>query len=317
MIRLDLIAYFILVVSYAVFTGCASTGVDPTEGQEGFAGAPLEGNVAGDPTFGDNLNGEFSNENLESLNGELEGEFADENLGEFNNFNNFDNGGAVNSDTGNEFAGNGNFENFGFENQGMGGNEFALNDGGGNDFAFNQGAQADNPFAFNEGGGGGGNDFFANQNFQGNNQMFAQGNNQLFAQGDDAMFNNGGEGVNNAMAVEDEFAQAANTMMMDQGAVDTGINNVVDNAAAEPLEPVATSSVPVDPNGRVKYVMAGGSTMHDQPEGSIIKDLEQGDHPLVFNEGEWARTSDGFYVPSMTLSQDPIPRRKTKAIWTY
>jgi hypothetical protein len=47
----------------------------------------------------------------------------------------------------------------------------------------------------------------------------------------------------------------------------------------------------------------------------MISSLEQGDHPLVFSEGEWARTQDGHYIPNNTLSDKGVARLRKAAAW--
>ncbi|MFW7381703.1 MAG: hypothetical protein ACOH5I_23040 [Oligoflexus sp.] len=286
MIRMTFLPYISMIVICAISTACASGGIDPTDQQAGFAGAPLEENFDAELGFGDDLDNNFGD-----LDNNFDNAMFDENFdngggegGSFNNnFGNFDdfgNGETVNSATQNEF------DNFGFNNQ------------GGNNFFANQN------FENNSFGQGGNNNFFADGGndfgFQSDNPLQFNNNPENFAMFDD------GEGVNNALPTDNEFSMFAN-----QTALDTNINPVVDNAVSQPMQ------VMTDGSGLVKYVMANGSTLHSQPDSSVIKNLEQGDHPLVFDEGEWSRTSDGFYIPSMTLTRDPIPRRKLKANWAY
>ena len=71
----------------------------------------------------------------------------------------------------------------------------------------------------------------------------------------------------------------------------------------------------VDPNAVTQYILPGGSSLHTEPDSSAIRTLEQGDHPLVFGDGDWVSTSDGYYIPSQSLSRSPVGRRKLKPIW--
>ncbi len=150
-------------------------------------------------------------------------------------------------------------------------------------------------------------DDFANE---GNNQKVAEGNNELFgnqgnkggnlSQNNNLGLNQGQDAlVNNA---ESDIEPAPN---LQQGATDGG----------EELAPVSRNSTTVSTNGKVRYVMAGGTKLYEKPQGTIVKSLEQGDHPLVSEDGEWARTSDGFYVPSSSLTSDPVGRFKTRQDW--
>lgn len=303
MIRMTFLPYFLLIVICAISTACVSGGVDPNEQQASFAGAPLEGNLEenlnSNFAFGDDLDQNFNNlenSNFDNAFFNNVNEFGDNGANNgFNNFGNFEDfgdGESVNS-VQDDF-----FNNFGLENQ-----------AGGNNFFNDQNFQNNNFFA-EDGGlnafGDGNNNFFFNNDenfaFQGDNPLQFNDNNAGFSMFED------GEGINNALPDEDEFGMFAN-----QSALDTNINPVVDQAASETLEPMQM----MDGTGLVKYVTASGSTLHTEKNGNVLRNLEQGDHPLVFDEGEWSRTSDGYYIPSMTLTTDPIPRRKLKAIWTY
>ncbi len=165
-------------------------------------------------------------------------------------------------------------------------------------------------------------------NNQGNNNLLGnKGNNNLGleqnAQGEDELVN-GAEGngiqeknlANNPKNENTNINTAAtdNTLTEPQEE-----NTVIQPEASETVStsdekapsPVSNSFL----NGVVKYVMAGGSKLHSKPNGDVVKDLEQGDHPLVNAEGEWSRTSDGYYVPSQTLTTEPIGRQKQPKDW--
>lgn len=118
----------------------------------------------------------------------------------------------------------------------------------------------------------------------------------------------GGEGINNAVETG-EFDETANPV--DSPAVDTDVGTA-DDAAAAPEAPQAAYT----PGGVVRYVMSGGATLYTSPDGSAPSgSLEQGDHPLIFAEGEWARTSDGHYLPMTSLTNLPVGRNEAPAIW--
>lgn len=80
--------------------------------------------------------------------------------------------------------------------------------------------------------------------------------------------------------------------------------------------PQSSESIPTDNRGIVKYVMPGGTEVYaNKNQQEVVNTLVQGDHPLVWEEGEWSRTSDGQYIPISTLSSEPIGRERTPAIW--
>ena len=105
---------------------------------------------------------------------------------------------------------------------------------------------------------------------------------------------------------------------------DQGMNqqtNPVNQAAQgntmpmESAQPMQAQSAMPSGSGKVLYVRQSGSQLFQQPGNNSVKSLEQGDHPLVYAESEYAKTSDGYYVPLKDLSEQPIGRRKTSAIW--
>lgn len=214
---------------------------------------------------------------------------------------------AVNEEAGNEEGGNEEANNFG-ENAGNGGfaneeNSGNANNGGntgngnalGNEEGLNNATDED--FTNNGGGNQGGNNLFGNK---GNGNNLGQGNNNNLGLNPDE-----GALVNNANA---DIEPAPN---VNQGATDTAISN----GTEEVLSPVSRNGATVSGNGQVRYVMGSGTKMYESPQGQVVKSLEQGDHPLVSEEGEWARTSDGFYVPSSSLSAKPIGRLKIPQDW--
>lgn len=158
------------------------------------------------------------------------------------------------------------------------------------------------------------------------NNLTGGGNNQgnLFG-GNGTGNNNPGKnnfGLNQGNQGDDALINGAGGDILEQnvnkGAIDS-----------EPLEPASDANIlaPVAENptvpaggagaatGVVRYVTPGGSKLYNRPNGEILRNLEQGDHPLVNEEGEWSRTSDGYYVPSASLTAAPIPRFKQPKSW--
>ncbi|RYZ59493.1 MAG: hypothetical protein EOP07_03775 [Proteobacteria bacterium] len=73
--------------------------------------------------------------------------------------------------------------------------------------------------------------------------------------------------------------------------------------------PAATSG------GTVRYITRSGTSAYDRPQGQVVKNYEQGDHPVVTADGEWVRTSDGMFVPSSSVTTRPVPRAKSAKSW--
>jgi hypothetical protein len=49
--------------------------------------------------------------------------------------------------------------------------------------------------------------------------------------------------------------------------------------------------------------------------GNVVRTLEQGDHPVVIEEGEYARMQNGSYVPLEGLSVEGVGRARSDEPW--
>lgn len=87
------------------------------------------------------------------------------------------------------------------------------------------------------------------------------------------------------------------------------------NVGATDASLAVPEASPAPTGGRVHYVTKGGATAHDSPSGQVVRNLEQGDHPLVTAEGEWSRTSDGAYIQNSSLTTKPVSRAKSPKAW--
>jgi hypothetical protein len=147
-------------------------------------------------------------------------------------------------------------------------------------------------------------DEFADGAFNGGNGAYnTYGGNTSYG---DQTASTGGEGINNA---EDETLagmEATPTSYEGTAATDTSI----------PGATPATAPATYTPGGMVKYVLPGGADLYNSPNsGSVVGRLEQGDHPLVWEENQWARTSDGLYIPSANLTIEAVGRAKKPSSW--
>jgi hypothetical protein len=87
-------------------------------------------------------------------------------------------------------------------------------------------------------------------------------------------------------------------------------------AAASTQVATPSAATGPQPGGMVRYVSTSGvSTYASTTDKSVVSTLEQGDHPLVYEEGEWARTADGKYVPANALVTQPVGRMKSPKSW--
>lgn len=80
-----------------------------------------------------------------------------------------------------------------------------------------------------------------------------------------------------------------------------------------PAEPANAQPAPSDaaplPGGRVRYAKQAGVPVMSQPGGgSAIRTLNQGDHPVTWEENGFLKLANGMYVPVDAMSDQGIPR---------
>ncbi|MBP9706313.1 MAG: hypothetical protein KBD78_01620 [Oligoflexales bacterium] len=129
------------------------------------------------------------------------------------------------------------------------------------------------------------------------------------ASADDLMEN---MGINEGASQEFPMNNTASQNMM--------INNATANTVGMNGTPVApvnqVNTVPQSSQGaRVKYVTADGVTAHNQPNGTVVETLSLGDHPLVWDESNWVKTSEGYYISKQGLSDQPVGRTRRSTPW--
>ena len=116
-----------------------------------------------------------------------------------------------------------------------------------------------------------------------------------------------GESLNNS--TENEFEESNESAEMP--AVDQAVDETSAGAAAGSQQ---MQEATYTPGGRVKYVTSS-STVYSDKGSAPSGQLEQGDHPLVFEEGEWSRTADGQYIDAASLTDAPVGRYELPAVW--
>ena len=66
--------------------------------------------------------------------------------------------------------------------------------------------------------------------------------------------------------------------------------------------------------GKVKYVTRQ-VTRHASPNGPVVGEFEQGEHPLIFQNGNWVELNDGSFVKGNGLSDKGVGYAKGKQNW--
>ena len=128
----------------------------------------------------------------------------------------------------------------------------------------------------------------------------------------DASGGEGGADVNSATA--DEAAPPAN------GAGNPAAEPAPANAApanAAPAPATAAAPAPAAPadgapvaGGRVRYIKKGGAQIVSAPGGAPVGQLEQGDHPVTWEENGYYRVANGMYIPKSAVSEKGVPRAR-------
>jgi hypothetical protein len=188
-------------------------------------------------------------------------------------------------------------------------NENTANSEGGNNAIVEQGK--DNGGADGEAINNAADDDFLNGN---NNNLAEGGNGEANLLGNNLGKSNDNLGLSAGDQGDGALINSASEGILESPDVNKGATD------AELMVPVAENpTAPSDGGptmgGVVRYVIPGGSNLYDKPNGAMLRNLEQGDHPLVNEEGEWSRTSDGYYVPATSLTAAPIARLKQPKDW--
>ncbi len=140
---------------------------------------------------------------------------------------------------------------------------------------------------------------------------------------------NSGEDVNNA--TENEFNNQAaapteqtaeqpieNAPIENQASSDTSANtqSAIESTPVDTVAPAATELNTPSSGGVVRYITAdvSGRNQPNQSASSVAQ-YEKGDHPLVWEEGEWVKTDRGVYVPKTAISQKAVGRNKNSKGW--
>ena len=87
-------------------------------------------------------------------------------------------------------------------------------------------------------------------------------------------------------------------------------------AGAAPPAAVAGANSPIS-GGRVRYVKDGGIQAVSAPNGSPVATLEQGDHPVTWEENGWLKINSGMYVPTDGMSNSGVARPQTGGGWAH
>ncbi len=140
----------------------------------------------------------------------------------------------------------------------------------------------------------------------------AEGNGQEnFVDNNEGQANAGAQGAETNSATEEIDPTLDNS-----GAAATPVNTAATAPATPPPAAVATGGEgsPV-PGGRVRYVKEGGVQAVNAPGGQPVMMIEQGEHPVTWEENGYLRIANGVYVPVDALSDKGVPRAKTSGGW--
>lgn len=212
--------------------------------------------------------------------------------------------------------------------QGASMNNAVGNTGGGN---FSNGGNGGGNFS--NGGNGGGN--IANSGAEDTADIGASLNNAL---PEDAITQTGNQGLNGASTgVNGGNPQAVPlnnaTQTPSQGNLSPAQNAAVTEAptsgatpqpqaTAQPVSTDARAAASPFSNpqmnwpgkGKVKYVTRQ-VTRHSAPNGPVVGEFEKGDHPLIYQNGNWVELHDGSFVKGNGLSDQGVGYGKGNKPW--
>lgn len=95
----------------------------------------------------------------------------------------------------------------------------------------------------------------------------------------------------------------------------TNVANTPPPAVETPAPAPANPDAAPLPGGRVLYAISGGAQVVNAPGGSPVATLEQGDHPVTWEENGWHKLANGMYVAKSSLSVPGVPRSQTGIPW--
>jgi hypothetical protein len=110
-----------------------------------------------------------------------------------------------------------------------------------------------------------------------------------------------------AMPIEDTaMAEAPPMEEAPQDFADDG-GGMGQSAPSGPTAPI--------PGGRVRYVPEGGVQVFSAPNGSPVTNLEQGDHPVTWEDQGWLKITNGAFVPQGSMSDQGVGRPDYGVSW--
>lgn len=117
-------------------------------------------------------------------------------------------------------------------------------------------------------------------------------------------------------------ANTANSPTPNNAGNGNNANAVAEDAAAAPAKPAANfdrmnASPFKNPQmnwpgrGKVKYVTRH-ATKHATPNGPVVGEVVQGDHPLIYQNGNWVELQNGTFIKGNSMTDSPVGfERKT------
>ena len=80
--------------------------------------------------------------------------------------------------------------------------------------------------------------------------------------------------------------------------------------------PFANSQMNWPGKGKVKYVTRK-ATRHASPDGPVTGEFNVGNHPLVYQDGNWVELSNGTYIKGEATSDKPIGYERSHGTYSH
>jgi hypothetical protein len=122
-------------------------------------------------------------------------------------------------------------------------------------------------------------------------------------------------GLNSANTAAPSNAVApVNAATTPETAAPAPVNEVKNSNARADASPFKNPQMNWPGKGKVKYATRS-ITRHASPNGPVVGEFEQGEHPLVYQNGNWVELNDGSFVKGNGLSDKAVGYDKGKANW--
>lgn len=137
---------------------------------------------------------------------------------------------------------------------------------------------------------------------------------------------NGAANIGNALPMNNASKVNSATPPSNTAATDTSVALPTASTPATPAaatvnwdkmkaSPFANAQMNWPGRGKVKYITRK-ATRHASPDGPVVGEFNQGNHPLVYQNGNWVELSNGTFVKGNATSDHPVGYNRSSGAGT-